>query len=99
MHSPAAWSRQDLFFLEDALRCGGSIAEVAAFLSRDENEELKLWHSAGSPVHAIRLRIIEATVPVLKRASASRSSGGRHPPARKQLAVVLGSGSLMSPVG
>lgn len=32
------WDHQDLIFLEDALRCGMSCAEIAAFLDRSEEE-------------------------------------------------------------
>jgi len=48
IHSGAPWSKQDLFFLDDSLRHGRSLAEVASFLRRDEDEvrekakELKL---------------------------------------------------------
>jgi hypothetical protein len=38
MHSTGPWSKQDLFFLEDALRRGRSSAEVAAFLGRQVDE-------------------------------------------------------------
>jgi hypothetical protein len=48
MYLASPWPRQDLFFLNDALRHGGSFAEIASFLCRDEDEvrekakELKL---------------------------------------------------------
>jgi hypothetical protein len=48
MYLASPWPRQDLFFLDDALRHGGSFAEIASFLCRDEDEvrekakELKL---------------------------------------------------------
>jgi hypothetical protein len=32
------WSKQDLLFLTDSLQRGRSFAEVAGFLSRDEND-------------------------------------------------------------
>jgi hypothetical protein len=37
-HVGEPWERADLFFLLDALACGMSIAEVAAFLRRTEEE-------------------------------------------------------------
>ena len=48
MYLASPWPRQGLFFLNDALRHGGSFAEIASFLCRDEDEvrekarELKL---------------------------------------------------------
>jgi hypothetical protein len=38
MDSTGPWSRQDLFFLDDALRRGCSFAEVAGFLGRNVDE-------------------------------------------------------------
>ena len=38
MDSTAPWCKQDLFFLDDALRRGSSFAEVAGFLCRHEGE-------------------------------------------------------------
>ena len=37
-HSGKSWEKADLFFLIDALARGMSIAEVAAFLNRSEDE-------------------------------------------------------------
>jgi len=37
-HSGQSWEKADLFFLIDALARGMSIAEVAAFLNRSEEE-------------------------------------------------------------
>jgi hypothetical protein len=38
MDSTGPWSKQDLFFLDDALRRGLSFAEVAGFLRRNVDE-------------------------------------------------------------
>jgi hypothetical protein len=38
MDPTAPWSSQDLLFLQDSLRRGSSLAEVAGFLARREDE-------------------------------------------------------------
>jgi hypothetical protein len=41
IHSGAAWSKQDLFFLKDSLQRGWSFVEVASFLRKDERDVRK----------------------------------------------------------
>jgi hypothetical protein len=41
IHSGAAWSKQDLFFLKDSLQQGWSFVEVASFLRKDERDVRK----------------------------------------------------------
>ena len=50
-HVGEAWAQTDLFFLVDALARGMSIAEVAAFLGRTE-EEVREQSKALSTPHA-----------------------------------------------
>jgi hypothetical protein len=38
MYPTTSWRRQDLFFLANSLRSGRSLAEVAGFLLRSEDE-------------------------------------------------------------
>ena len=55
-HSGKSWEKADLFFMIDALARGMSIAEVAAFLNRSEDEvrqranlkEEEIWYSIGA---------------------------------------------------
>jgi hypothetical protein len=49
MDSTAPWCKQDLFFLDDALRRGSSFAEVAGFLCRHEGEVREKAKELGIP--------------------------------------------------
>ena len=49
MDSTAPWCKQDLFFLDDALRRGSSFAEVAGFLCRHEGEVREKPKEPGIP--------------------------------------------------
>jgi hypothetical protein len=49
MDSTAPWCKQDLFFLDDALRRGSSFAEVAGFLCRHEGEVREKARELGIP--------------------------------------------------
>jgi hypothetical protein len=51
MHSTGPWSKQDLFFLEDAL---GSSAEVAAFLGRQVDEIREKARELGRPCEELK---------------------------------------------
>jgi hypothetical protein len=52
MDSTAPWCKQDLFFLDDALRRGSSFAEVAGFLCRREGEVREKAKELG--IHTVR---------------------------------------------
>jgi hypothetical protein len=52
MDSTASWCKQDLFFLDDALRRRSSFAEVAGFLCRHEGEVSEKAKELG--IHGVR---------------------------------------------
>ena len=74
MYLASPWPRQDLFFLDDALRHGGSFAEIASFLCRDEDE---VWEKAKE------LKLIgPALYGLLTMTAAPITSAGRLSPSR-----------------